>query len=685
MKKLVLITFLILLLISCSIPENLGIPTWTSKFQLYILNDTYEAIQLAEEDSVLIANGDSISFYETMSETGDLVFSTNVIEDNDNMSIGNIGIDDPNPTITSIPLSEIAPELQNGTIPAPGIEPFEMPDILKDDLEPFDEFLEIQFISGQMQFSLTNNTCIWFGDINIGHPLIVSVLDVNDNVILSHEFSQDIPPDSTITIIESADLAGITMYNEIKVLTTGYSRGSGGLEAIVYVDATIDIMVAVLDPIAQYTNAQIPEQTTSDTIYVTLDEDVTIYQATLSYDDQNITIDIANDIDLEMVATVYIEELTLPTNAESFTYTMNIPASGGFGQTSYVTEIINIDGAVLGDGITLLDSLKIIIDAITADTGDDYREINSSDVFDIQTTVDELEFAYFQGILDPREQDEVTGDEVIDIDYPYITGEFAIAGYSEIRFVVDTPVPAMLTINLNAINSDGDIEQLVDINGEIPILDITAGGTIVVLSSDEYNINEFISILPDSVWYTIYPIIGDSENMIEYNQGDVIETEIIIEAQLDIEADCWIIPKNGDGEPEVQMIETDGIDENQLDAFISATLTLGHINTLGMDTSIEILISEQRYTDFSVIAAADTNSTIFKIIEVPLIEQSTGPDFKQIPVEINRSDLDFFKEDSVFVIPRILLQSEEGTPFSGSIQLQGLMEIEFEVSSGLTE
>jgi hypothetical protein len=331
----------------------------------------------------------------------------------------------------------------------------------------------------------------------------------------------------------------------------------------------------------------------------------------------------------------------------------------------------------------LLDSLKIIIDAITADTGDDYRKINSSDVFDIQTTIDELEFAYFQGILDPREQDEVTGDEVIDIDYPYITGEFAIAGYSEIRFVVDTSVPAMLTIDLNSINSDGDIEQLVDINGEIPILDITGGGTIVVLSSDEYNINEFISILPDSVWYTIYPIIGDSENMIEYNQGDVIETEIIIEAQLDIEADCWVIPKDGDGNPRVEKIDTEDIGQTEIDAFLNAKLTLNYINTLGFDTGVKILISQQKTDDFTELINPDT--TLFTIINVPNIIQSTGPGMEQVEIEITKHDLEFFRRDSVFVIPKIQLFSEEGTPLSGSIELQALIELEIEISSGLME
>ena len=683
MKKLIFLTFLILLLFSCSIPENLGIPTWTSKFQLYILNDTYEAIQLAEEDSVLIVNGDSISFYETMNETGDLVFSTDVIEDNDNMSIGNIEIDDPNPIDTEIPLNEINPSLVNGYIPAPGILPFTMPDILKDNLEPFDEFLEIQFISGQIQFSLTNNTVIWIGNINAGEPLIVHVLDVDDNVIMIHEFSEDIPPDSTIIITEYENLAGVTLFNEIKILTTGGSRGTNGQATTIDVDATMDINIAIFDPIAQFALAQIPEQSVSDTIYVVMDEDVTIYNTVLLDNDYNITIDIENGIDLDIIATMSIEDLTLPGTAESFTYTMNIPASGGSGQTSYVTEIINIGGASLGDGINSLDSLKVTINALTVDSNGDYREINSSDVFDIQTTVDELEFAYFKGILDPREQDEITGDKIMDIDYPYIAGEFAIVGYSEIRFVVDTTVPAILTIDLNAINSDGDIEQLVDFNDEIPILEIAEGGSIIVLSSDDYNINEFISILPDSIWYSIYPTIGDPDNIIEYNQGDVIETEIIMEAQLDIEADCWVIPIDGDGYPRVEKIDTEDIGQTEIDAFINAKLTLNYINTLGFNTGAKILISQQRMDDLTELINPDT--TLFTIINVPNIIQSAGPEMEQVEIGITQHDLEFFRGDSVFVIPKIQLFSEEGTPLSGSIEFQALIELEIEISSGLME
>jgi len=683
MVKYLLLLIFILIVISCSIPENLGIPTWTSKFQLYVLNDIYEASQLADEDSALVAYGDTLGFFQTMNETTELDFSTEAMTDSDNLEIGELTIEDPNPTYTAIPLSEVAEGYENGYLPAPGIPAFEMPEILKDDLEPFDQFQELLFVSGQMEFSIVNNTCIWFGDIDAGLPMVIEILDVNDNVILTQEFTEDIPPDNSITTVQSADLAGVTMYNEIKVRTSGGSRGSDGEEANVLVDATLEITVAVLSPVAQYAIAQIPEQSISDTIFVNLDEDVAMYQAILSDDEQNITIEIANEIDLEMSAVVNIDDMTLPPSNEPFSLTLTVPPSGGVGQTSYVTEIINIAGATLGDGVTALDSLEVNVDAVTVDTGDDYRQITTGDIFSVETTIDELTFALVTGVLQPQEQDEITGDSTLEVPYPYIDGEFNIVGLSTIKFEIDTPVPATLTVDLNASNDDGDIVQLVNLDtGQLPELVIEANGDIVELSSSEYNISEFISVLADSIWYTIYPVVGDPDVIFTFEEGDEIYAEITIDAILDLQAECWIIPKNEDGEPEVQAIEAD-FDENQLDAFVSAKLTLGHINTLGIDTSIKILFSEQKYTDFSVIAAADT--TIFKIIDVPEILQSNGPDFLETEILITRSDLDFFLEDTVFVVPKIQLHSEEGTPFSGSIQMQGLMELEFEVSSGLTD
>ena len=69
MKKLILPILLILLLIGCSIPDNIGLPSWTVPISLILLNDTFDAEAIAKEVGSFIANGDTLQFYEMVSES----------------------------------------------------------------------------------------------------------------------------------------------------------------------------------------------------------------------------------------------------------------------------------------------------------------------------------------------------------------------------------------------------------------------------------------------------------------------------------------------------------------------------------------------------------------------------------------------------------------------------------------
>ena len=69
MKKIILPFFLVLLLIGCSIPDEIGLPSWTVPIRLVILNDTFDAEVIAEEVGSFQANGDTLQFYELISES----------------------------------------------------------------------------------------------------------------------------------------------------------------------------------------------------------------------------------------------------------------------------------------------------------------------------------------------------------------------------------------------------------------------------------------------------------------------------------------------------------------------------------------------------------------------------------------------------------------------------------------
>jgi hypothetical protein len=134
----------------------------------------------------------------------------------------------------------------------------------------------------------------------------------------------------------------------------------------------------------------------------------------------------------------------------------------------------------------------------------------------------------------------------------------------------------------------------------------------------------------------------------------------------------------------MERVNVDGIKQKQIDAFINASLSLKYNNTLGFSTSARILISPVKITDFNELVVADT--TQMTVINVPMIQKSVGTALDSLPpIQITQDDLEYFVGDSIFVISKILLQSEQGEPLSGGVQMQGLISVEVEVSNDLLE
>ena len=390
-----------------------------------------------------------------------------------------------------------------------------------------------------------------------------------------------------------------------------------------------------------------------------------------------------NTIDLDIEATISIDKLFLAGEENSFTREIIIPKSGGAGQISNYTEIIDLDGATLGNGTTALKILHVDIEGFTIDTGDNYRDINSTDYFNVISVINELKFAFIEGILMPAEQDPIENEEIIDTNYPYIEGDFSISGHSEIRLKIDTPMPTSMTLQVIVYNKDDESVSLVDSTNVPPTLDIPAGSSSITLSSEKYNVNELVSILPNRIVYIIEPIIGDEEQTFIYHEGDTINSEITIEALLDITADCWLIPRNENGDPDIQAVETSNIEQEQIDSFINGKITFDYQNTIGFSAGIDLLISNSKAENFANLINPD--STQYTIIKIPPLEETTDTEMKQIEVQLKQSDLQLMLADSIYVIPKLRISSEENTPISGGLEMIGLMEIEIKISNNLAD
>jgi len=286
--------------------------------------------------------------------------------------------------------------------------------------------------------------------------------------------------------------------------------------------------------------------------------------------------------------------------------------------------------------------------------------------------------------MNPVEQDNIEGDEEIDIEYPYIVGDFSLKGYSTIKMEIETPISASMILNLEVFNDDEESLALEHYNnGELTEIEVSAGSSEVIFTSDEYNINELISIFPTRVEYSIEPIVGVEGEQITYSAGDEIVADITIQAELDLDADCFLIPKNESGEPSMEKVDTEAIDQEQIDSYIDGKIILNYHNSMGFSAGADLLISEIKTTNFEELLIAD--STLYTIINIPMLEECSDTLNKQIELQLDQSDLQIMLADSVFVVPKIKISSDAGTPISGGLKLQGTLEIEVKISNDLVE
>jgi len=683
MKK-IFVFALFLIVLGCSLPENLGVPSWETNLKMYLINSEYLAVDLAEADSNFTASADTLMLFSEMSESQEIEISLNEENQSEVEEIGEIELDDPETQNTSISLSEIAPDLTDGFVPAPGVPEFILPEIIKDDIEPFNEFHEVTCVSGELKFTVTNNTAIWMGDISNNQPFELILCDAEGNEIISAVFSEDIPPLAAETISASVDLDNMVIFNEVQVKLVGGSRGTDGEAATIDTSANVDIVIELFDVIATNAIAIIPAQDIDEVIGIELDSDVILQEAVVAEGDYKITIDFTNSIDLDIGMIVSCDDIILEGDQEPFSREITVPRSGGNGLVSHYTEIIDIGGASIGHGVSL-DSIFVNVSGFTIDTIDDYREIDSSDYFSTEASIDAVEFASITGILLPREEDPIEDEEELDIEYPYIDGEFSLVGYSEIRFEVNTPVYTEIAMNILARN-ETDNEEVMLINldtGLAPNFSVSAGISTIVFDSDHYNINEMVSILPESFSYTIIPTIGHETEVFTFHQNEEIEANITVESVLDILADCIFIPKDEEGKPNIQEINTESFTEDEYDAFVSGKFKLNYENTMGVSVGVELLISSQRIDDFEQII--DGDSYIFTIINIPMINQTTDDNSNDIVVDITKSQLEVMLADEVYIVPKIQVYSDVGSPISGSIKFIGMADLVLKINNNLVE
>lgn len=688
-RKLLPFLLLILIVASCSFPEEFGLPSWETTFHMNILNDSYNVLELAEEDSALVAMGDTLGFVKSDSESVSIELDpTGAVSEDKEIVIGKIEINEPEPKQTEITIQEMVeehglfvPGLNSSMNGQPVMVPsFELEDIEKG-FDKFEEFQEVHFSSGYLDMSFTNNMIFWLGSVDGSLPFTATLKGVyTDGTIqelISLDFPQGIAPNGGVVEYNNYDISGMVIPDSLRMIIHGWSDGTAGNVEILDYYAGLDIEVDFEDFVIDHAVAPIPAQAIDDSVEVEVSDEYEIYEATIEEGEYFLNLDIENQIDLNINAEVYIDNIYDPTG-NSYETSFTIPRSQG--GTSYFQKDINLAGFSVGDGSEPVQIVKIDFYTYTQDTEDEVRIIDANDKFTVHANLQPLDFAYINAVISQEQDiDPITGDIEIDLDVE-TEGDFEMVGASQMKLDIsygNSKIPARLELNLTASNNEGETVELIEYStGNAPIIGIPAQSNFTIIKDfSDYNLNEILSIIPTNIQYEVDPIVGGiGSEAAEFYAGDTLYADIEFSSKIDLATDSWIIPQE-DGEPQTNEEDVADFDQDIYDTFKNGRINLKYINTTGVDVKAEILISAtendlvQQLYQFE-----NPDTTKITIISIPYLETTNETMEKQ--VEVKQTDLKYLLQDTAYIGSRIGVYSEQGTPLSGSVQIQAELEVQ---------
>lgn len=330
-------------------------------------------------------------------------------------------------------------------------------------------------------------------------------------------------------------------------------------------------------------------------------------------------------------------------------------------------------------------------------TGGGYVTDNSSAIINIYATI-QLDIQIIdiqadwvtQAKIPSQEIEIISGYIETDMPQPEIVEEdsFCFNGYSAIIFTIVSPAPAVAAVELVAKKSDVQV-PLVHNEGDSINIQILQDTTVIILSSEHYNINDMLQIIPDGFDYELNTLIGDNTVIDSLNHADEIGVNIEIVADVQIwtfeEEGIWIIPLEN-GEIEITEEYVEEFDQAIYDAYKDGTVIFKYWNTSGMELGFDLLVSDDSTKVLEeVFNFENPDTTKVQMFRVPLMEETTDSTYGEYELKITQDQLDFFLADSVYIVPRINISSEGAQPWTGGITIQGDLVIDVFISSELFE
>ena len=313
--------------------------------------------------------------------------------------------------------------------------------------------------------------------------------------------------------------------------------------------------------------------------------------------------------------------------------------------------------------------------------------IDTDATFDILVELENVSASHVSGAKIPSQSiDDISGTLNMSVPYPIIVGDFDLVGESEIKIDYTSPIPAEMILHFTSV-SDTEQVELQHITNDTIRVNIGAGTTSVLLSANEYNINNFLEILPDYINYTFEASIGDTSQVYELDMQDEITMEISINGDLQIQTQAegiWAMPAENDL-PMITTEDTKDFDHKIYDSFRRGALIFEYTNTTGYELAADILVA-----DDSIKIAEEmynfttTDTSKVQLFQIPKLE-ITASDPQEFEFSIEQNDLDFFLADSVYVGTRVFIYSTGIESFSGEVSMIGKVKLKILIDENLVK
>ena len=353
-------------------------------------------------------------------------------------------------------------------------------------------------------------------------------------------------------------------------------------------------------------------------------------------------------------------------------YPQDIPPNGS---SSLIIDIA---------GIELPNTISIKITGGSKGTDGESTVINTDLAMTISAEIQDIKASYAIAKIPEQTIDPIVGEENLDTEYPEIIGEFTLNGISTMEIYLNSHIPVMADFQIKAIHDDHCVELKLN-DGSYPLLNFDPNSESVTINSEDCNLNEFLSVLPTKFEYTLYPTIGDSsDTFYEVHFDDSVITRIDFLSEINVAANCWIIPKDQNTHlPKNSIISTEDFDIDTFNSFIEGGFTIDYCNRTGASAGFDVLISDEEFMTFEQVMNPDMEKV--SVLHVPQMECCMEDEMKTLTIVLTQDNLQPFVADSIFVVSKMQFFSDANEPLQNNVSMRGEVFVKLMVSNDLIE